>query len=105
MQRNQILIHFRNNKYFSIDDLIHIESFLCDQDSLHGVVFDGHDHGFVDSNIFLISDEIERTVDLIAKVIEARSPGLNFAIGAKAEGVEADYDVIVCRGIYEIIMQ
>ncbi|MDP3370807.1 MAG: hypothetical protein Q8M32_13295 [Brevundimonas sp.] len=99
------MVHLRNNRDFALDDLIELEAFLCDQDVLGGVEFDGHDYGADDSNIFLFSDELENTVDLLARFIESTSRELNFAVGAKAEGAEADYAVIVCKGIYEIIMQ
>ncbi len=72
---------------------------------ISGVDFDGHDYGPDDSNIFIFSNETTKTIDIIAKYIETRSPDLNLAVGSKTEGAEADYDLIASRGIYEIIMQ
>lgn len=105
MSRRQIIVHIRNNPDFTLEDLIELETFLYDRDDLSGVDFDGHDYGADDSNIFIFSNEMEKTIAKIAMSIEARYPDLNFAIGSKAEGVEADYDLIASRGIYEIIMQ
>lgn len=105
MPRYQIVVHLRDNPWFSFDDLIELENFLGDQGGLGGAEIDGHDYGYYDSNIFLFSEELENTVCLIVKCIDSRSLDLNFAIGARSEIGEAEYDIIACRGICEIIMQ
>lgn len=105
MSRNQIVVHLRNNKDFSLEELIKLEDFLCEQDVLCSVDFDGHDHGSSDSNIFLFSNDLEGTIDIIAKSIETFAPDLNFAVGAKAEGAEAEYDLIASKGVYEITIR
>ena len=104
MPRRQILIHLRNNPGFSLDDLLRLESLLCEQDGLCELEFDGHDHGPDDSNIFIFSDDLGDTADRIVTVIKLSSPHLNFAVGVKAEGEQSEYDVMACSGISEIIV-
>lgn len=103
MPRKQIVVHMRENTNFSLEHVIELESFLSTRSGV--LELDGHDFGVNDSNIFFIADELDDQVAVLASLIQEHLPDLNFVIGAKTEGEEADYKVLAGRGICEIAMQ
>jgi hypothetical protein len=101
---SQVVVHIRNSPNFCLENLIRVENFLISCVDSKIADFDGHDYGSNDSNIFVYTTEPKLLAGHLSDLILEKFPDINFAIGARIENSDLDYEIIVSEGVREILI-